>query len=99
MSRLDVVTVATSRDEIEITWDGRQELLGRLRKLDGGKAVVDAFEAVGASFPVKLKSFNDKALLLDVIEAWGVEVGGYPALPAGIFELRNALYDDLYDAT
>jgi hypothetical protein len=92
--RQHIVTVATSVDHIEISWNARQELVNRLRRLDGGKSIVDAFEAAGTTRPVKLARLNDKHLLLTVIEAWGNEIG-YDAFPQGIFALRNALHDDL----
>ena len=41
---------------------------------------------------------EQKGELLGVIEFWARQVpGGYPELPDGIYELRNALTDDLHD--
>jgi len=44
-------------------------------------------------------TLEQKGELLRVIEHGAQQtVGGFDALPEGIFELRNALHDDLYDA-
>jgi hypothetical protein len=57
--------------------------------------VVIAFEAVGATQPVRLKP-AEKRVLLQVVEAWlgQVTVDG---LPLGVWELRNELADGELD--
>ena len=55
-----------------------------------------AFEDVGTSRPVQLTSAQ-KSDLLQVIVHWAEAEGGYDRLPEGIFDLRNALNDDLHD--
>jgi hypothetical protein len=79
-----------------LPWSSRQELLARLRAVELTDAIVRAFEAAGASRPVTLKP-EQKPVLFSVVEAWLVEVD-LAGLPAGIFQVRNALHDDLADA-
>ena len=55
------------------------------------------FEAVGPTRPTKF-TLEQKGDLLRAIEDWHRDVGGYDGLPEGIFDLRNALIDDLHDA-
>jgi hypothetical protein len=50
--RIDV-QVATPRDVTVISWEEREQLLERLRPLEGAANVVRRFEAVGPSRPVK----------------------------------------------
>jgi hypothetical protein len=40
---------------------------------------------------------EDKQTLCQVIDEWMYDVGG-GQIPEGIFDLRNALHDDLHDA-
>lgn len=94
-ARLDRVQVTLSRGPVELPWDSRDALLDQFLHLDSMKPILDAFEAVGASTPVKLTQ-EQKSDLLGVIEFWMNQVG-QPQLPAGVFELRNALHD-LHDA-
>jgi hypothetical protein len=95
--RLDRVRIqlASQPEPLEISWDTRNELLDRLSA--DQDSLEAAFLAVGASRPVTLE-LADKEALLSVIEAWGAELGDYRQLPAGLFELRNALINDLHDA-
>jgi hypothetical protein len=86
------VRVATFRDVVELPRESRQELLERMRRLDSAAGVRQAFEAVGTSRPVRLAP-ADKGMLLEVFAFWLDEVG-VNELPAGIFELRNALIGD-----
>jgi hypothetical protein len=66
-----------------------------MRKHDGGLQVVLAFEAVGAPVPVRLEPAG-KRVLLQVVEAWLGEVT-VDGLPAGVWELRNGLRNELAD--
>ena len=90
------VKVQLGRELVTMPWDSRQALLDRPRPLESMQPIVAAFEAVGTSRPVTLKP-EHKEPLLAVVEAWLEEVD-VPGLPAGIFELRNALHDDVADA-
>jgi hypothetical protein len=64
--RLDRVQVATSRRTVVLPWASRDELLEQMRHLETMTPVVDAFEAVGASVPVRL-TLEQKARLVDVV--------------------------------
>ena len=91
--RLNRVQVATAGGVVELPWPSRFELLERARRLYGGAEVIRRFEAVGASRPVTLDR-DSKLLLLNLLQHWLNDVG-IDELPPGIFELRNALLDDL----
>lgn len=96
--RIARVTIPLSRGPILLPWASRAELLGQIRHLDSARPIVKAFEDVGTSQPVKL-SAEQKGLLITVIEHWGSQARGglTDGLPPGVFELRNALHDDLHD--
>jgi hypothetical protein len=87
--------VAGSRDAttVEIPWDSRDALLERLRREGDADEIIAAFQAGGATRPVKLKP-EAKRRLLTSCEAWLMEATTH-GLPPGIFELRNALHDEL----
>ena len=93
--RLNCVIVAGSRDAttVQIPWDSRDALLERLRREGDADEIIAAFQAVGATRPVKLKP-EAKRRLLATCEAWLMEATTQ-GLPPGIFELRNALHDEL----
>ena len=90
MSRRSInhVQISLSRGTVELPWESRQELLEESRRVEGMHAMRDAFEAVGTSRPVSLTR-EDKVGLVAVIDLWA----------EGIVELRDALRDDLHDAT
>jgi hypothetical protein len=91
------VRVALSRGDVAFPWASRQELLGEIRHVDSAQSIVAAFEAVGTSRPVVF-TVEQKALLIELIEFWGNQTRfGLKALSEGMFELRNALHDDLHD--
>ncbi len=94
--RLDRVQVRTTRGVVEIPWSSRDALLHEIRYLVSAKPVVEAFAAVGASRPVELDVAGE-ALLVKAIHVMGNNAGGLDRIPAGLFELRNALIDDLHD--
>lgn len=97
--RIDQVQISLSRGTIELPWDSREQLLEQFRHLDSLRAAREAFEAVGTSQPVSLTR-EDRGGLIQVIEVWASQThGGFEGLPEGIFELRNALHDDLHDTT
>ena len=83
--RLDRVQVNVAGNDVEITWDERDTLLGRLRLLSGCESIVQKFEAVGASRPVKLDHVQ-QARLRVVLELWGVAV-----MPDGLAHLLVVL--------
>ena len=82
-----------------LPWPSRHALVDQIGRSDSLQRVRVAFEAVGTSRPVELAP-DEKDALVHVIETWGGEVDGWSekGLPAGILELRNALYDDLHDS-
>jgi hypothetical protein len=93
--RIQRFRIALSRNTIELPWGSRAPLLERLRKHDAGLQVVLAFETGGSTRPVRLEPAG-KRVLLQVVEAWlgQVTVDG---LPAGVWELRNELQNELAD--
>jgi hypothetical protein len=99
MSRLDSVHVqlASRPDPVELSWEARDELLERARRLEGHEPVVTAFEAVGASRPVILSRGEKEWLYHLVDHVWieGERVN-VAELPRGIWDLRNTLNEDLH---
>ena len=77
-----------------IPWSSRDALLERLLKLESIDDVSDVFRAVGTTQPVHLTD-PQKAALLNIIKFWAKRAGGYENRPEGIYDLRNALHDDL----
>src|SRR3954453_6847805 len=81
---LDRVSVQMPRRKavVVVPWRSCDVLLARLRDLENGRPIVNAFEAVGARRPVDL-SDDEAVLLLKMIEGW---LGDEPVdvLPAGI---------------
>ncbi len=92
--RLDRVEIALNRRTLELPWASRDSLLFELGRSHPLRTV---FEAVGATRPANF-TLEQKVDLLRAIEDWHRKVGGYAGLPEGIFDLRNALIDDLHDA-
>ena len=95
--RLDPVLVKLrSRPEpFTFSWDSREQLLDEARGAVELRGVVTAFERAGASRPVILEP-ADEARLLEMLEAWAKRIP-ISELPAGIWDLRQALADDLRD--
>lgn len=91
--RIDHVQIQLSRETINLPWESREALLGEIRHLDSARSTVKAFEAVGTSRPVTLTR-EDKVLLIEAISVWTRNVT-VDDLPPGVWDLRNALYDDL----
>jgi hypothetical protein len=92
----DTVTVCTSRDTVVIPWETRQELVGRLRRLQrfdpAAATAMHAFEQVGPTDPVVLSAEAER-VLTEAVDLWLLELG-IPGLPEGIWELRGALVDE-----
>ena len=100
--RLDRITIKLSSTEVTLGWATRQLLLDEIRhhplgNADMDRAIIKRFEDVGATRPVTL-DLNQKPYLLSLIEHWSTDSGGYDGLPQGLFQLRNALIDDLHEA-
>jgi hypothetical protein len=89
LERLSKVRIVVGDQIVEIPWSSRFELLERLRRLNSGADAVRSFEAVGATRPVELDAAST-ILLTDVLVGWVDELGP-DELPAGVFELYDAL--------
>jgi len=94
---IDHIEIPLGRETVRLPWASREALLGQLKHLDSMSEVRRTFENVGTSRPVQLAQ-EQKSDLLQVIVDWANGEGGYDRLPDGIFDLRNALHDDLHDA-
>ncbi len=96
--RLNSVEIATSRGQVVLAWPSRDLLLDELAHLASSQGIRDAFDAVGASSPVKLTN-DQKGELVRVIDHWADQlVNRKDDLPEGVWKLRNELRDDLNDA-
>jgi hypothetical protein len=95
IGRPNRVQVATGGGALEIPLDSRDKLCDRLGGLDALKGIHAAFEAAGVTRPVEL-SRGEAAVLIRAIDEWG-RVAGALRLPAGIWDLRNALAADQND--
>jgi hypothetical protein len=62
--------------------------------LESLRSLREAFERVGTSRPVTL-SGEEKVDLVKLIDEWGRQVGCWDMLPERVYDLRNALHDDL----
>jgi hypothetical protein len=90
------VEVALNRGTAKLRPPSRDALLERLAHVEGGTSIRAAFEAVGASRPVKLTR-EQKAKLHGVIDDWINELrGSGDDLDEGIRDLSTGLYDDVY---
>ena len=96
--RIDEVRIELRRGMVSIPASSCDALLEQLRNRDSMndvRDVRDAFLAVGTTEPVRL-SDPQKLGLRNVITFWANEMSGsYEDLPEGIWDLRNALQDDL----
>ena len=92
-TRLDRVTITLWRGPIELAWYSREQLIEELTSLEGTEHVVRAFNAVGASAPVRLGR-PEKELLIETIDRWATDTD-VDELPIGVWDLRCALVDDL----
>jgi len=96
------VTVELRRRDVMLPWNTRDALLAALRKhpRDDDRPAGEirkAMEDIPATSPVLL-TLEHKMYLLRVLGEWSDTAGGYDAMPPGLFELRNALMDELRDA-
>ena len=95
--RTDEVRIELRRGIVSVPWSSRDALLEQLGSLDSMSEVHEAFRAVGTTQPVRLTD-PQKLGLRNVITFWANQRGGsYDDLPEGIYDLRNALQDDLLD--
>ena len=96
--RLDYALVSTSHGVVVLPWDSRRELVDQLRKYgETAISVIKAFDAVGATRPVRLTS-PEKGVILGAVFEWSRTVP-YDELPEAVWELRDALIVDLDVAT
>jgi hypothetical protein len=96
------ITVELISRDVMLPWDTRDALLAALgedpRGDDGlARATRKAIEDIPATSPVLL-TLEHKMFLLRVLREWSEAAGGYDVMPPGLFELRNALMDELRDA-
>jgi hypothetical protein len=90
-----VLVALLSGDNVSLPLESRAALLQEIRHLESAQTIVAAFEAVGTSRPVALTP-EQRGLLVELVDSWGNQTpGGLEALPEGVFDLRNALHDDL----
>jgi len=93
----DDVAIELRRGIVSIPRSSHAELLEQLGSLDAAAELREAFQAAGASEPVRL-SDPQKLGLRNAITFWANQRGGsYAELPEGLYALRNALQDDLLD--
>jgi hypothetical protein len=93
--RLDRVDVELAERTVTLTWDVREQLVAEMRHLPSLEPVRRDFENAGASRPVRIER-ELRGDVCQVIEAWARQTpGGLRALPDGLFDLRNALADEL----
>jgi hypothetical protein len=98
--RLDHVSVAVDRggeaNAVRLPWKSRDYLLRKLRTTTGAEGIVKAFEDVGATGPIELTR-QQKAVLYRLLDDRSFTTG-FHELPAGFYELRNALGDEVAEA-
>ena len=98
--RLDHISITVDRggepNAVRLPWRSRELLLRKLRTTDGAEEIVKAFEVVGATRPVEL-TIEQKLVLYRLLDDRSFTTG-FHELPAGFFELRNALSDEVEDA-
>ena len=86
-SRLDRVRIDVQGNIVEISWDERRWLLGKIAVVHGYESIVAKFHSVGgASRPVEL-DFDECARLRAPLEFW------QPQLTDGLARLLAALVD------
>ena len=97
--RLDRVTVALNCGSAVLTWNERDSICWLLRKRRGvGEAagIRASFDAIGASRPVELNQ-GQRIELLIVLEEF-MHDRDVESIAPGLYELRNALWDEVHDA-
>jgi len=94
LGRLDRVEVVTAFGGVTLSWDARNQLLYEMRHLGSLDPVTREFKNAGATRPVRIPQ-EMKGDVVQVINMWGQNTeGGLPALPEGVFELRNHFADE-----
>jgi hypothetical protein len=94
---INTVQVSSSRRIVELPWASREAMLAEFRHLESMRSVKEKLMAVGTTRPVELTT-QEKADLVSVLDFWSNQIeGGFHGMPEGIYELRNALHDDLHD--
>jgi hypothetical protein len=87
-SRLNRVQVDVAGELVDLTWDERDALLRKLRRVAECETIVQKFEAVGASRAVQLDDEQQTRLRV-TLELWGVST-----MPDGLMRLLLALVRD-----
>jgi hypothetical protein len=95
------VTVELTSRDVMLSESTREALLATLREHASGDdeladALCEAFEDIGPS-RIILLTLECKALLLQLLEKWSLQVGGDDTRRPGLVELRDALIADLRD--
>jgi hypothetical protein len=96
--RDDHVRIPLSGGTIVLPRASREALLGEVQQYDAMRDVREAFEALEPPELLRLTS-TQKVALIQLIEQWDSEMNGglNSVLPPGIFELGNALRQELHD--
>ena len=93
----DEVRIELRRGIVSIPSPSCDALLEQLGALDSMGQVREAIKDAGATEPVRLTD-PQKLDLRNALTHWANRLGGsYDDLPEGLYELRNALQDDLFD--
>ena len=71
----------------------RVQLVDEMSSIDGTEQVVRAFNAVGASAPVRLGR-PETDVVVEVVDRWAADVGA-EQLPGGVWDLRSTIVEDL----
>ena len=94
----DHLRIALARETIVLPRVSREAILSRLEQSGSMHQLREALGSNEAPEAVRLTA-GQKGALIQLIERWARDVDGLNrGLPPGIFELRNALHDDLRDA-
>jgi hypothetical protein len=95
--RINDIRIRLSRGTVGVRWESRSARISQMLHLESARPIIEAFEGSGVSRAI-LFTHQQKGDLLAIIEFCATR-GGVKHLPHGIFELRNALHDDLNDAS
>jgi hypothetical protein len=89
----DIFRLHPSLGPVELPWESRKALLDRLSGIAGTEGIREEFTAAGSTRPVELGR-PEVELLVGILHSWAL-FGGVRRLPPGIWDLHNALNDDL----
>jgi hypothetical protein len=88
--RLGRAQVNVGEGIVVMPWKERDWLLREIRSFDSARRIIRAFEAVGASRPLKLDD-TDELELYDMIFRLAARPAGYDTMPGSVRQLRAAL--------